>query len=60
MLSGGRQVSGGPPGFGPQDRQTFANERDRWWVKRLYIALFSWLLEWILIRVHCLKKSSTV
>ena len=34
QLWGGGQVSGGPPIFGPKDRQTFANSLDRWLVKR--------------------------
>ena len=34
QLRGGGQVSGGPPNFGPKDRQAFANQLDRWLVKR--------------------------
>jgi uncharacterized protein YaiI (UPF0178 family) len=33
QLRGGGQVSGGPPNFGPKDRQAFANQLDRWLVK---------------------------
>jgi uncharacterized protein len=33
QLRGGGQVSGGPPTFGPKDRQAFANQLDRWLVK---------------------------
>jgi uncharacterized protein len=32
-LSGGSQMSGGPPNFGPKDRQAFANQLDRRLVK---------------------------
>jgi uncharacterized protein len=34
QLRGGGQVSGGPPNFGPKNRQAFANQLDRWLVKR--------------------------
>jgi uncharacterized protein YaiI (UPF0178 family) len=34
QLRGSGQVSGGPPTFGPKDRQAFANQLDRWLVKR--------------------------
>jgi hypothetical protein len=34
QLRGGGQVSGGPLNFGPKDRQAFANQLDRWLVKR--------------------------
>ena len=34
QLRGGGQVSGGPSNFGPKDRQEFANQLDRWLVKR--------------------------
>jgi len=33
QLRGGGQISGGPPNFGPKDRQAFANQLDRWLVK---------------------------
>ena len=33
QLRGGGQMSGGPPNFGPKDRQAFANQLDRWLVK---------------------------
>ena len=33
QLRGGGQMNGGPPNFGPKDRQTFANQLDRWLVK---------------------------
>jgi uncharacterized protein len=33
QLRGGGHVSGGPPNFGPKDRQAFANQLDRWLVK---------------------------
>lgn len=32
-LRGDGQISGGPAGFSPKDRQTFANVLDRWLVK---------------------------
>jgi uncharacterized protein YaiI (UPF0178 family) len=34
QLRGGGHIGGGPPNFGPKDRQTFANQLDRWLVKR--------------------------
>jgi uncharacterized protein len=30
QLRGGGQISGGPAGFGPKDRQAVANQLDRW------------------------------
>ena len=33
QLRGNGQISGGPPNFGPKDRQAFANQLDRWMVK---------------------------
>jgi uncharacterized protein YaiI (UPF0178 family) len=33
QLRGSGQMSGGPPNFGPKDRQAFANQLDRWLVK---------------------------
>ena len=33
QLRGGGQIGGGPPSFGPKDRQAFANQLDRWLVK---------------------------
>jgi len=33
QLRGSGQISGGPPGFGPKDRQAFANQLDRWLAK---------------------------
>jgi uncharacterized protein len=34
QLRGDGQISGGPSSFGPKDRQAFANQLDRWLVKR--------------------------
>lgn len=34
QLRGSGQISGGPPNFGPKDRQAFANQLDRWLAKR--------------------------
>ena len=34
QLRGGGHIGGGPANFGPKDRQTFANQLDRWLVKR--------------------------
>src|SRR5205823_13841509 len=34
QLRGGGHIGGGPPNFGPKDRQAFANQLDRWLVKR--------------------------
>jgi len=34
QLRGGGHIGGGPRNFGPKDRQTFANQLDRWLVKR--------------------------
>jgi uncharacterized protein len=34
QLRGSGHVSGGPPNFGPKDRQAFANQLDRWLAKR--------------------------
>jgi uncharacterized protein len=34
QLRGAGQVGGGPPNFSPKDRQAFANQLDRWLVKR--------------------------
>ena len=33
QLRGGGHIGGGPPNFGPKDRQSFANQLDRWLVK---------------------------
>ena len=33
-LRGGGLVTGGPAGFGPKDKQAFANQLDRWLAKR--------------------------
>jgi len=33
QLRGGGHIGGGPPNFGPKDRQAFANQLDRWLVK---------------------------
>ena len=33
QLRGGGHIGGGPPGFGPKDRQAFANQLDRWLAK---------------------------
>jgi uncharacterized protein YaiI (UPF0178 family) len=33
QLRGSGQIMGGPPNFGPKDRQAFANQLDRWLVK---------------------------
>jgi len=33
QLRGGGHIGGGPPSFGPKDRQAFANQLDRWLVK---------------------------
>ena len=33
QLRGDGQISGGPPNFGPKDRQAFANQLDRWLTK---------------------------
>ncbi len=30
MRGGGPEITGGPPSFGPKDRQAFANQLDRW------------------------------
>jgi len=30
QLRGGGQISGGPSNFGPEDRQAFANQLNRW------------------------------
>src|SRR3954447_26328802 len=30
QLRGGGHIGGGPPNFGPKDRQAFANQLDRW------------------------------
>lgn len=32
-LRGGGQITGGPPNFGPKDKQAFANQLDRWLTK---------------------------
>ena len=37
-LRGGGAVLGGPAGFTPKDRQTFANQFDRWLVQALKTA----------------------
>jgi uncharacterized protein len=34
QLRGGGHIGGGPANFGPKDRQAFANQLDRWLVKR--------------------------
>ena len=34
QLRGGGHIGGGPANFGPRDRQAFANQLDRWLVKR--------------------------
>ena len=34
QLRGGGHIGGGPPNFSPKDRQAFANQLDRWLVKR--------------------------
>jgi uncharacterized protein YaiI (UPF0178 family) len=33
QLRGGGHIGGGPPNFGPKDRQAFANQLDRWLAK---------------------------
>ena len=33
QLRGGGHIGGGPPNFGPKDRQAFANQLDRWLVR---------------------------
>ena len=33
QLRGGSHIGGGPPNFGPKDRQAFANQLDRWLAK---------------------------
>lgn len=34
QLRGGSHIGGGPPNFGPKDRQAFANQLDRWLTRR--------------------------